>query len=89
MADNTVLDEQGLIALELAYKAARLAGETLVDAGMIRGETALRIGKLDKAAFAALDVARGAYRASNAASYQAALNEGQAAIAALLTLAAK
>ncbi len=89
IADRTVLDEQALLALELAYKAARLAGETLVDAGLIRGETALRIGKLDRATFAALGVARGAYRAGNAASYEAALLESRTSIAALLALAGK
>lgn len=89
VADRTVLDEQALTGLELAYKAGRIAVELAVDAGFIRGEVALKVARLDEAAFKALGVARTAYRAGNAESYNVALREGQATIAALLTLAAK
>lgn len=87
-ADSTVLDEQAALAVELAYKAARLAVETGVDAGAIRGEQATRFAELDNQAFAAVQAARRAYRAGNAVSYGAALAEARGAIADILALLA-
>lgn len=89
LADRTTLDEQGLTALELAYKGGRMAAEAGVDLGLIRGEVALKVAALDDKAFRALGAARAAYRAGNAADYRTALGEGQAAITGILTLAAK
>ena len=89
VADRTMIDEQGLLGLELAYKAARMVAETGVDAGLIRGDVALKVAQLDNAAFRALGVARGAYRAGNADSYAAALSEGRTSIVALLAIAGK
>lgn len=86
VADETVLDEQGALAVELAYKAARLAVETAVDAGQIRGERATQVAALDNQAYAAVQTARRAYRAGNATSYGAALAEARGAIADLLAL---
>lgn len=86
-ADKTVLDEQGALAAELAYKAARIAVETGVDAGVIRGATAARFAELDAKAFASLGKVRAAYRIGNAATYSAALTEARGAITALLSLA--
>lgn len=88
-ADKTVLDEQGMLAAELAYKAARVAVEIGVDAGLIRGETATRVAAIDDQAYAALGVARSAYRAGNAQSYKNALRDAQAAISGLLALTGK
>jgi hypothetical protein len=89
VADRTTLDEQSLLALELAYKAARLAVETGVDAGLIRGELAKRVASLDNRAFAALKAARGAYRAGNSSDYSVALSEAQNTLTGLLALAEK
>lgn len=89
VANKTVLDEQGALAAELAYKAARIAIETGVDAGLIRGATATRIAALDAKAYAALGVVRQAYRAGNATNYAAALMTARAAVADLLTLTGK
>lgn len=89
VADKTILDEQGALAAELAYKAALIALETGVDAGVIRGATAARIAALDAKAYAALGVVRRAYEAGNATSYAAALVTARAAIADLLTLTGK
>ena len=89
VADSTVLDEQGALAAELAYKAARVAVETAVDAGLIRGPAAAKIAKLDRQAFAALGVVRKAYAAGNAASYASALTAARSAISDLLTLTGK
>lgn len=85
-ADSTVLDEQAALAVELAYKAARLAVETGVDAGVVRGERAAQLAEIDNKAFAAVQAARRAYRAGNATSYGAALAEARAAIADMLAL---
>ncbi|WP_257554156.1 hypothetical protein [Sphingobium sp. CFD-2] len=89
VANSTTLDEQGVLAAELAYKAARVAVETGVDAGLIKGPTAAKVAQLDRRAFAALGVVRKAYAAGNAASYASALTRARAAIADLLTLTGK
>lgn len=89
VANKTVLDEQGALAAELAYKAARVAIETGVDAGLIRGATAAKVATLDAKAYAALGVVRKAYEAGNAASYNAAIVTARAAITDLLTLTGK
>lgn len=88
-AERTTLDEQALTALELAYKGGRMAAEAGVDLGLIRGEVALKLARIDEQAFTALGAARAAYRAGNAASYSSALRDGQASIATLLALASK
>ena len=89
VADRTVLDEQALTALELAYKGGRIAAEAGVDLGFIRGEVAVKVAQIDDRAFKALGAARAAYRAGNAESYASALRDGQSAITTLLALAAK
>jgi hypothetical protein len=89
VANRTVLDEQALLALELAYKAARLVVETGVDAGAIHGDTAAKIARFDDTAYKALGAARLAYAAGNAADYGTALREGRDAISAILTLSSK
>ena len=89
IADKTILDEQGALTAELAYKAARVALETGVDAGVIRGDTAARIAALDAKAYAALRIVRRAYEAGNAASYASALATARSAIADLLSLTGK
>lgn len=86
VADKTVLDERAITALELAYKAARIAVEISVDTKVVWGATAARVAELDNKAFLALTVARGAYRTGNASSYRTALDEAQAAISDLLKL---
>lgn len=88
VADQTVLDEQGALAVELAYKAARLAVETAVDAGLIKGERATKLAELDNKAYAAVLTARRAYRAGNATSYGAALAEARIAVSDLIELVA-
>lgn len=82
IADRTVLDEQALLAVELAYKAERLAIETAVDAGLIKGDRANMLAGLDNRAFLAVTSARAAYSTGNAASYREALTEAAAAVSA-------
>jgi len=85
-ADRTVLDEQAALGVELAYKAARLAMETGVDAGLIKGETARRAAELDNRAFLAVATVRQAYAAGNADSYRQALTEARGAISDLMAV---
>lgn len=85
VAQTSVLDEQGAIGVELAYKAARLAVETAVGAGLIKGQRAVTVAQLDNRAFAAVTAVRAAYRTGNAVNYAAALLDAQRTVAALLT----
>jgi hypothetical protein len=84
-ANQTVLDEQGAIGVELAYKAARTAMEIAVDSGFIKGQDAVRAAELDNKAFVAVTGVRAAYRAGNASNYGVALAEGRAAVSAMLS----
>lgn len=86
VADKSVLDEQALTAIELAYKLARTAGELAVDAGLIKGERARQLITLDNQAYLAVTVARSAYSTANASSYRDALDSANAAVAAILPL---
>lgn len=84
VADRTVLDEQAALGVELAYKAWRLALETVVDSGLLRGEKAKQVAALDNRAYAAVKAVRSAYQAGNAASYTRAVKDARAAITAAL-----
>ena len=86
IANATTLDEQGALGVELAYKAARIAIEVGVDAGLIKGERAARLAVIDDKAYAAVRVARRAYQAGNAADYVTALSQARLAIADLVAL---
>lgn len=84
IAGQTVLDERAALSVELAYKAFRTALEIAVDAGALKGTAASKAAALDNRAFAAVGAVRAAYRAGNAASYVAAVDEARAGIAAAL-----
>jgi len=83
VADETTVDEQALLRLELAYKAVRTAVEAAVDVGVISGPVAARIAVADNKAFHWLSLARSAYDTGNAASYRNALTQAEAAIGAI------
>lgn len=85
-ADRTVLDEQAMLAIELGYKAARLAVETAVDAGVIKGQRALDFAEYDDKAYRAVQSVRKAYAAGNAQGYGEALGQARAAVTDLLSL---
>lgn len=85
-ANQTVLDEQGAIGVELAYKAARTALEIAVDSGLLKGDRAAKAAALDNQAFAAVTGVRAAYRAGNASNYGAAMGEARAAVTAMLAV---
>jgi hypothetical protein len=83
-ANQTVLDEQAAISLELAYKAARTALEIAVDSGFLKGDNAAKAAALDNQAFAAVTGVRAAYKAGNASNYGVAMAEARAAVTAML-----
>lgn len=84
LADQTVLDEQAALSVELAYQAAGIAIRAATAAGVVRGETATRIAELDQRAYRAVLAVRAAYDAGNAQSYAVAAAVAQAEIVALL-----
>jgi hypothetical protein len=86
VANKTVLDERAAIGVELAYKAARLAIETAVDAGLVKGQRATAIAELDRTAYKAVLAARAAYRTGNAPAYDAALLQAQVAISSITSI---
>lgn len=86
VANTTVLDEQAALGVELAYKAARIAMETAVDAGILKGARATQLAAADNKAYAAIQVARRAYQAGNATDYQSGVASARLAVADLLAL---
>lgn len=86
LANQTVLDEQGAISTELAYKATRTAMELAVDAGLLKGDRAAQAAKLDTRAYAAVQAVRTAYRTGNATSYGAAVGEARTIIGDMLAV---
>lgn len=86
VANQTALDEKGAQAVELAYKAARLAAETAVDAGLITGEDARIAADLDRRAFATVAAVRAAYAAQNAADYNTAIARALDAVQAAMAV---
>lgn len=87
VADRTKADEVGLAAVELSYKAARLAVEAGVDAGKIKGQRAAWFQQRNREAWAAVQAAKAAYDTANATSYADALAKARAAAARLLEIA--
>lgn len=85
IANATVLDEKVAVSVELAYRAARVAMETGVDAGLIKGVRAAQVASLDNRAYSAVQSVRAAYNAGNAASYSTAAAEAQTAVSAMLS----
>lgn len=75
IAPNSVLDEQAVIAVQLAYKTWRLAVESGVQTGLIKGARATQVRELDARLYAALQATESAYEARNAASFEAAVVE--------------
>ena len=84
VAESTVLDEKIATSVELAYKAARLALETAVDAGLLKGDAATKAAIADDRAFKATQSVQAAYRAGNAATYPELASQAQQAIGEML-----
>jgi hypothetical protein len=74
-ADKVRIDEQGIITAELAYKTWRIAVETGVNAGTIKGGTATKLAELDNRIYLALQTVEAAYSAGNADSIEHAVGQ--------------
>ena len=84
VAGASVLDERVALDVELTYKAARMAMETAVDAGLLKGEDARKASELNRKAYAAVLAVRAAYRAGNSQTYAEALALARTELAALV-----
>jgi hypothetical protein len=89
VADRVVLDERIAVSVELAYKAARTAVETAVDAGLVKGDKATTLAALDRKAYTAVLAVRAAYNAGNAQSYNDAVLQAQVAISSITSILGK
>lgn len=74
-AQLTKADEEAAITAELGYKAFRIAVETGVKAGFIKGENALTISELDDKLYLALTILEQAYKTGNATQFTAARSD--------------
>lgn len=81
LANRTAVDEEARNGVELGYKAFRLALELGVDAGVIKGERAVKAAAADRQAYNALLIFREAYKTANAADLLAAGRSANIAIA--------
>jgi len=69
LANTTIVDERAALGVETLYKGWVAMVDTALDLDLLRGERAARVEALDKDIYAAVQVARQAYDAGNAASY--------------------
>lgn len=84
VADQTKVDEQAALSVELAYQSAVLAVRTANRAGLLSPADRARAAELDTRAYAAVQAVRAAYEAGNAASYRSAVESARSAIAGLV-----
>lgn len=85
-ADQTVLDERAMIAVEQSYLAVGAAIEAATSAGVLKGAAASRVERLDALAMEALVALRAAYDTGNAASFGEALGRAKSTIAQISAL---
>lgn len=72
-AQLTTADEQVAVTAHQGYKAFRLAVETGVKAGFIKGAVATKVADLDNLLFTGLTAIDNAYAAGNATSFHDAV----------------
>lgn len=85
LANRTTTDEKALMAIELAYKAARLAAETAADTGKLTPGHAALIADADMRAFEALAAARAAYAGAQSPDWLGAVQRFLGALEKLNT----
>ena len=81
VCDRTTWDESAGTAVELSYKAFRLAVNFGVDAGKITGATATRARDANRRLFGLTQAVQRAYAACNSDGYLKAVREARAAFA--------
>lgn len=84
LANTTVLDEKGLLAVESMYKAEVILIEIGIRSGQVHGALATKVKVLDNKAYLAVLGARAAYATGNSSTYIGALAAAKAAIADLM-----
>jgi hypothetical protein len=87
VASATILDERVATGFELAYTAAARSAALARQAKLISDADWPKVKASDMRAYAALQAVRAAYRAGNAATFDAALAEARAAVSALVVAA--
>lgn len=80
ISDRTKADEQAAVTAHLAYKSWRLAVETGVKSGLIKGTLAGRVADLDNQIFKALSAVDAAYSGGNAADIYTAVGNFNTAV---------
>lgn len=80
VADATLIDERAMIAAEQSYLAIGAVIEAAVATGLLKGQAAARVDRLDGMAMDAIVAMRAAYDTGNAASFDQALARAKAAI---------
>jgi hypothetical protein len=85
-ADATIIDEQAMLSVELAYQASATALLVSLKSGLITGDRAAKAASLDQIAYATVLAVRAAYDAGNATSYTEAIPKAYAAIAQTLKI---
>jgi hypothetical protein len=81
VAGTTTVDEKTAITFELAYKTWRVAVETGINAGQIKGPLATKIAGLDNQLYSALQAVEAAYAGANSADILTAVNNFNTAYA--------
>lgn len=80
IADTTKVDEQVVVTAHLGYKAWRLAVETGVNSGLIKGQLAAHVADLDNQLYTALQAVDAAYATGNASNVAAAVTSFNTAL---------
>lgn len=80
VADQTLIDERAMIAAEQSYLAIGAVIEAAVATGLLKGQAAARVDRLDGMAMDAIVAMRTAYDTGNAASFAQALARAKATI---------
>jgi hypothetical protein len=80
VSNRTAMDEQAAVSVELAYKAFRTALELAVDAGVLKGDNAVKAAKADQTAYNAILVMRAAYKTANSEDYLNAARSAKIAV---------
>lgn len=75
VASQTKIDEQVAVGADLAYKGFRLAVETGVSSGIIKGQLAAKLADVDNRLFSAYTLVADAYATANSQSLAQAIGK--------------
>lgn len=86
VAARTTLDERAMLAVEVSWRAAGAAIEAAVDSGLLKGDAALKVDRIDAQAGQWVGAMRAAYDAGNAQDFSTALAQAKALVGQLRDL---